>query len=225
MTEETVSLGLPKGDVMKPLATLFKKIDFPICEYHSGNRTYRPKILDLPVRAKIMAEKDIALQVAVGNYDVGFCSRDWIMEHVVKYKASNLHVFRHLTLARKNVFACSGQDSGIESIDDVKKMRSHVTLVSEYPNLAKQFAIDNRLRKFKVFSAWGSVEGYPPEHADVVILAAADEQELAGKNLHPLSCEFESTLCLVINKDNFKKGRTKKFAPVFKYFSEMESDK
>lgn len=222
MTDEIVSLGLPKGDVLKPLAELLESVEFPLSGYQADNRTYRPTVHGLPVRAKIMAEKDIALQVAVGNYDAGFCGRAWIEEHTIKYRATNLHIFRRLHLSAKNIYACSGKNSGLKTIEDLQKKYGYVTLVSEYPNLAKQFAIDHQLRKFKVFLAWGSVEAYPPEHADVVILAATDEDEIKALELRVLNLEFQSTLCLVINKDNLKRGKMKKFAQVFQYFSRME---
>ena len=73
MNSETICISLPKGDALKPLAAYLETRCFPIVGYNSENRTYRPEVKELPVRAKIMAEKDVALQVAVGNYDIGFC--------------------------------------------------------------------------------------------------------------------------------------------------------
>lgn len=100
---DEISICLPKGDAMKPLAEYLEKLRFPVKEYHSKNRTYRPEVTDLGerVRAKIMAEKDVAIQVAVENYDIGFCGTDWIEEHTVRYRAAKLHVFRQFGLNKK----------------------------------------------------------------------------------------------------------------------------
>ena len=200
---ETVNFCVPKGDAMKPLSRLFDDVNFPISEYNSENRTYRPQLEGRPVRVKIMAEKDVALQVAVGNYDVGCCGLDWIKEHTTKYRASDLHVFRRLGICKKKIFLCSGLNSGIKCVSDLQEMDDFVRLVSEYPNLAESFAIHSRLQKFKIFSAWGSVEAYPPEHADVVLLAAENQASLQSMGLHILSCKIESELCVVVNRKSF----------------------
>ena len=216
---QSVSICLPKGSVLKPLADLLSSADFPISGYTSDNRSYRPQVAGMPVRAKIMAEKDVAIQVAVGNYDMGCCGLDWVSEHAVRYRATRLHVFRKLGVGKKKIYACAGLGGEISELGDVRKKPGYVTLVSEYPNLAEDFALRHKLRKFKVFSAWGSVEAYPPEHADVVILAAQDEADLLKMGLRPLSLEVSSQLCLVINKTTFvQKDLTAPLA----YFSKME---
>ena len=35
-------------------------------------------------------EKDIPIQIAMGNYDLGICGLDWIEELLVKYPSSDL---------------------------------------------------------------------------------------------------------------------------------------
>jgi len=208
---------------MEPLARLLEAVAFPVAEYHSKNRTYRPEVKGLPVRAKIMAEKDVALQVAVENYDIGFCGFDWIREHAIKYKGTKLHVFKHLRFGQKQIYACSGMSSGIKTMNDLKNKTGYVTIVSEYPNIAKNFAIQNALKKFKVFSAWGSVEAYPPEHADIIILAAGEEKVLKALDLQMLTCELKSDVCLVVNKKNSMKK--KNIPEILKFFSGMEAGK
>lgn len=221
MADSPISLCLPKGDALAPIAQLLEKIEFPVRDYHSKNRTYRPDVEGLPVRAKILAEKDVALQVAVGNYDLGYCGLDWIREHAVKYRATHLHVFRHLNLGRKGLYVCAGASSDIDSIEALRNRPGFVTLVSEYPNLAENFSIRNRLGRFKVFSAWGSVEGYPPEHADLVLLAVRDKADLAPLGLRPISRELASELCLVVNRKSLV---NRDLSPVLGYFADMETD-
>lgn len=215
MISETISVCLPKGDAMAPLAKLLLKLNFPVFDYNSKNRTYRPKVEGLPVRAKIMAEKDAAIQVAVGNYDIGCCGMDWVQEHIVKY-ASKLHIFKHLGLAKKQLYVCSGASGKIKSIQQLQEKLDFVIIVSEYPNLAENFAINNRFRKFKIFSAWGSVEAYPPEHADVVILSNSNKEKINNMGLHILKCEFESDLCVIVNRKSFME---KNLSSVLQFFS------
>jgi len=200
---DKISISLPKGEAMESLAKYFAIIGFPVKNYNSKNRTYRPEINNLPVRAKIMAEKDVAIQVAVGNYDIGFCGADWIQELRVRYRGTKLHVFKRLELNKKNLYACTSLKGNLHSVQDLTARYDFVTIISEYPNLAEDFAIRHRLKKFKIFSAWGRTEAYPPEHADVVILAAYDESALNRIGLHKISKESESALCIVINRKSF----------------------
>ncbi|KPA14309.1 ATP phosphoribosyltransferase [Candidatus Magnetomorum sp. HK-1] len=216
-----ISLSLPKGDALPLLAEQLKKIDFPLEGYRSDNRTYRPKVNQLAVRAKIMAEKDVALQVAAGNYDIGFCGQDWIQEHLSRFNASDLqNLFKINSSECQSVFVCSGKQGGILSIDDLKALPDFVDIVSEYPNLAEHFAIQNRLKRFRIFPAWGSVEAYPPEHAHVVILKAKDEKDLEQKDLFILEKLFDADLCLVVNQSAYKE---KDLSPVLKYLLKLEA--
>lgn len=217
MVDELISVCLPKGNPMEPLAGYFGKLGFPVHDYHSHNRGYRPEVDNLPVRAKIMAEKDVPIQVSIGNYDIGFSGLDWIKELTTKYRGSDIHIFKHLDLDKKGLYACTGINGDFKSVNDLQKKNDFVTIVSEYPNLAENFAIQNRLRKFKVFSAWGSVEAYPPEHADVVILSAYDPHSFSSMGLFDISCELESELALIINRKSFIQ---KNLSMVLTFFSD-----
>jgi len=198
-----ISISLPKGDALKPLAGYLETIGFPVSNYTSSNRTYRPEVDGLSVRAKIMAEKDVAIQVAVGNYDIGFCGMDWIRELRVRYQGTKLHIFKQLDINKKNLYTCTSTQSDLHSLKDLAANNAFLTIISEYPNLAEDFAIRHRLKKFKIFSAWGRVEAYPPEHADVVILAAQNQKELNRIGLLKITKELESGLCIVMNRKSF----------------------
>jgi ATP phosphoribosyltransferase len=218
MTADTINLCLPKGDPMAPLSAHLDSVGFPVEAYHSKNRTYRPPVRGLPVRAKIMAEKDVAIQVSVGNYDIGFCGLDWIKEHLVRYRGTRIQIFRRLPLHAKVLFACTGLKGSLKCVDDLQGQGDFVTIVSEYPNISEHFAIHKRLKKFKIFSAWGSVEGYPPEHADAVIIAVTHEADLEPMGLHAVHRVLDSELCLVVNRNSLVE---KDLSPVLQYFSEL----
>lgn len=222
MVSETINLALPKGDILGPVADLLERLQFPVTEYHSKNRTYRPG-LELPgVRAKIMAEKDVALQVAVGNYDIGFCGLDWVREHQTKYQATELYTYHEALIDRQlGLYVCSGRNGAIRTLEDLTTRPGYITLVSEYPEIARDFAIRNSLRKYKIFSAWGSVEGYPPEHADAVLLTADSEETLEKMGLQPLHLAFRIAISLVVNKSSVT---SKNLSPVLDYFTNLQQE-
>lgn len=219
MNNQQISLSLPKGDVLPFLAEQFKQIEFPIKGYESDNRTYRPVIDTMPVRAKIMAEKDVALQVAAGNYDIGFCGQDWVHEHTVRFRGSNLQILFSLKHTWPSIYACCGKGGNINRINDLKSFTDTIEIVSEYPNMAEHFAINNRIRRFKIFPAWGSVEAYPPEHAHIVILKAINENDFDQKGLFMLDKLLNADLSLVVNQNSYKE---KDLTPVLKYLLKLE---
>jgi ATP phosphoribosyltransferase len=74
-----------------------------------------------------------------------------------------------------------------------------VRIASEYPNLAEAFAMAARLSAYRVQAVWGAAEAYPPEDADIAVVAAADEGALRAQGLRPLFCLLESSAWLIAN--------------------------
>jgi len=220
MDNQAICLSLPKGDALPFLAEELKKIQFPIEGYQADNRTYRPEVHQLPVRAKIMAEKDVALQVAAGNYDIGFCGKDWIEEYTVRFSASSLQILFTIGPAKQSICVCSGFGGKINNLGDLNDSPDFIEIVSEYPNLAENFAIHHQLKRFKIFSAWGSVEAYPPEHAHLAILKDSEENIIQQNQLIMLKKLFEVNLCLVVNSRSYQ---LKDLTPVLKYLFALEA--
>jgi ATP phosphoribosyltransferase len=222
MDNREIGLSLPKGDALPYLSEQLQRIQFPIDGYRSDNRTYRPNVQQqLPVRAKIMAEKDVALQVAAGNYDIGFCGKDWIEEYTVRFSASSLQILFPIGPSSQSVFVCCGSSGNINQLSDLNNICEFIEIVSEYPNLAENFAIRQRLKHFKIFSAWGSAEAYPPEHAHLAILKTNDENMLRKNQLIALQKLFDVNLCLVVNSHAYQ---SKDLTPVLKYLFALEAN-
>jgi ATP phosphoribosyltransferase len=219
MDNQKIGLSLPKGDILPFLSERLKQIKFPLDGYRSDNRSYRPIVNHLPVRAKIMAEKDVVLQVAAGNYDIGFCGKDWIEEYTSRFSASSLQILFSIEASKHSVFVCSGIGGNINNLTDLDEIPDFIEIVSEYPNLAENFASNHRLKRFKIFSAWGSVEAYPPEHAHLAILKSTGESMLQKKQLIMLKKLFDVSLCLVVNSHAYQ---TKDLTPVLKYLFALE---
>ena len=215
-----ISVCLPKGNVLKPLAKLFNDVSFPIRDYNSNNRSYRPAIdislNDLSVRAKIMAEKDVVIQVAVGNYDIGFCGLDWIKEYTIKYKSSKIKILQTLGLDKRQIHVCCASSENVNIHNSMILINHPVTFVSEYPNICENFAIQKRIKNFKIFASWGSVESYPPENCDLVALSVYDEQDLEKINLKSICLELKSEVCLIANQESFCK---KNLSCILDYFA------
>ncbi len=95
--EVQIKIALPKSCLLAETATLLQESGWGLSGYHEGGRFYRLKSRRFPdVSIKVFQEKDIPIQVAVGNYDLGICGLDWIEELLVKYPSSALVKVKNL---------------------------------------------------------------------------------------------------------------------------------
>jgi ATP phosphoribosyltransferase len=94
-----IKFALPKGRFLPPTASLVAEIGLGFEGYGDKTKQYRIHSTRFPsLAAKILQEKDIPIEVAVGNYDLGICGSDWIEEYLVKYPAGALMKIASLNL-------------------------------------------------------------------------------------------------------------------------------
>ncbi len=73
-----IKIALPKGRLQRKTGALLQQADWGLDGYHEKADFYHPKSQKFPrLLAKVLHEKDIPIQVAVGNYDLGICGLDW----------------------------------------------------------------------------------------------------------------------------------------------------
>ena len=86
-----VKIALPKGRLLRRTAALLEKAEWGLDEYNSRISFYRPRSARFPdLQIRIFNERDIPIQIAMGNYDLGICCLDWIQELLVKYPSSEI---------------------------------------------------------------------------------------------------------------------------------------
>jgi len=211
-----IRLALPKGRLLSATACLLSQAELKFEDYTPGTRAYRLKSARLPnLSAKIFQEKDIPVQVAVGNYDLGICSQDWIEELLAKYPSSAVLKVADLAFGKGNLYLAASRYGKIASVQDLATDQNW-RIVTEYPNLAELAALALRLKRFNIFPVWGAAEAYPPENADLVLLWAKDERELESQSLAPLSTLMPSTTFLIANRDSWQ---TKNVSRIMNYLS------
>ncbi len=173
--------------------------------YHDGGRFYRLKSRRFPdVSIRVFQEKDIPIQVAVGNYDLGICGLDWIEELLVKYPSGALVKVKNLGYGEAALYVAGSRAAGLATIEETKASQAVVRIASEYPNLAESFAVKFRLRRFNIFPVWGAAEVYPPESADLVLIAGRAGEELSNYDLEPVSKVLDSSAFLIANKSSWE---------------------
>jgi ATP phosphoribosyltransferase len=200
-----IKLALPKGRFLSPTASLLAEIDLGFEGYGDKAKKYRLRSARFPgLSAKILQEKDIPIQVAVGNYDLGICGLDWIEEFLVKYPAGALVKIASLNYGEGGVHVVAGAQAEITSLHELSSRKSDCRIVSEYPNLAEAFALNLRMRRFRIFPVWGAAEVYPPENADLAVLWGRSRAHIATQGLIPLEKLLPVTAFLIANRGSLE---------------------
>ena len=200
-----IKLALPKGRFLSSTASLLAEIDLGFQDYSDKTKQYRLHSVRFPnLSAKILQEKDISIQVAVGNYDLGICGLDWIEEFLVKYPAGALVKISSLNYGEGSIHVVASAEAGIANLNELSAGRNDYRIVSEYPNLAEAFALNLRMRRFRIFPVWGAAEAYPPESADLAVLWGKSGAHIATQGLIPLKRLLPVTAFLIANRESLE---------------------
>ena len=200
-----IKVALPKGRLLGETAALLQRADWGLNGYHEGMRSYRLKSRRFTgLLAKVFHERDIPVQVAVGNYDLGICGLDWVEELQVKYSSSALVTVRDLEYGDGILYLAASSFETTPTVEKLKTDNGIIRIASEYPNLAESFALKLRLRRFSIFPLWGAAEVYPPESADLALVSAKSDEELLDYDLAPISSVLSFTTFLIANESSWE---------------------
>jgi len=212
-----IKIALPKGRLLGETATLLHRAGWGLNGYRERARFYHLKSRRFPnLVAKVFHEKDIPIQVAVGNYDLGICGLDWIEELLVKYPSSALVKVKNLGYGEGALYMAVSRSDGLSTVAEVQAKPGIIHIASEYPNLAESFALKIRLRRFSIFPLWGAAEVYPPESADLALIPGREGEELFSYGLVPISKVLGFSAFLIANKTSWEtKDMGEVLAPVY----------
>lgn len=204
--DKQLKIALPKGRLLAETATLLQRAEWGLSGYHEGAPSYRLASQRFPhLLTKVFHEKDIPIQVAVGNYDLGICGLDWVEELLVKYPSSALLKLRNLGYGEGTLYLVAGRSAALPAVETMQTNGATIRLASEYPNLAEAFALHQRLRRFSIFPLWGAAEAYPPESADLALISGRAGEETFNHNLVPISTILGFSAYLIANKTSWER--------------------
>jgi ATP phosphoribosyltransferase len=201
MTDNNINLALPKGALLDATAALIDRAGWGVQGYSNDARYYRLQSDTFPgLRAKILNERDIPVQVAIGNYELGITGLDWVEELLVKYPALALVRILDLGYGARTLEVGINPALGVKRVGALTDIDGVIRIASEYPNIAEAFAVEARLRRFRIFPVYGAPGAYPPEHAELAVIrgSAAD---VAAQGMLPLGTIFGGGACLIANRD------------------------
>ena len=199
-----IKIALPKGHLLGNTASLLQIAGWGMDGYHEGARLYHLKSNTYPnLSAKMFHERDIPVQVAIGNYDLGICGRDWVEELLSKYPNSSVIKVTDLGYGTGGLYLVAGLAGTDMNAWRRKAVRSTVRIVSEYANLAESFALKERLGRFSIFPVWGGAEAYPPEDADLALISGNAEAEVLSTGMLPVAKVLDFSAYLIANRNSW----------------------
>jgi len=200
-----MKLALPKGRLLPQTSVFLEQAGLELSDYDDHSRSYRPQCANFPdLSMKIFHEKDIPIQVAVGNYDLGICGLDWVEELLAKYPSSALIKMRNLEYGKRELYMACSKSAGVSSIEELTAGTETVRIATEYPNLAESFALRQRLRRFNIFPLWGAAEVYPPESAELALINKETIDSDFAHDLQPLTSILESSAFLIAHQNSWE---------------------
>lgn len=201
----SIRLALPKGRLLGETADLLQRAGCGLSGYREGARYYHFQSPNMPgLKARLFHEKDIPIQVAIGNYDLGICGLDWLEELLIKYPGSALVKVKNLGYGEGSLYVATSGAKTAPAIEELQVRTDTIRIASEYPNLAESFAVNLRLRRFSVFPLWGAAEAYPPDTADLALIPAKAETELLDYTLVPVSNILHFSAFLIANRNSWE---------------------
>lgn len=205
-----IKIALPKGDLQDAVREFLSEKGIEFAGYHKDARAYTSRIREVhTLFSKQFREKDIPIQVSIGNYELGLCGTQWVAEYVRQYPRSNLLTLRTLDIPEGEMCICcaAGEAAGKEEeglLWDLAR-RGPIRIATEFPSLAEEFALKKRLPDFRIFPLWGAAEAYPPEGAELILTSVRDQAIIERNNLYILERLFPARVCLIANKSLFEK--------------------
>jgi len=184
---------------------LLQRAGWGVSGYHERTRLYRLKSQRFPnLLAKVFHEKDVPIQVAIGNYDLGICGLDWVEELLVKYPSSALVKVKNLGYGEGALYVVVSRSEAVSTVEEVRAREGAVRIASEYPNLAESLALDLRLRRFSIFPLWGGAEVYPPESAELALIPGGKGERFFDYELMSISEVLNYSAFLIANKGSWE---------------------
>jgi ATP phosphoribosyltransferase len=185
-----IRFAIPTGDLREQTAAVLDAVGAGIDDYAAGSRMLRFPMLDGAGLARVFREKDIPVQVALGNYDLGICGLTWAEELAQRFPQHEVVPVCDLGFAAQSLWLAAASDTCDPSL----------RIVSEYPHIAETVARRMRLRRYRIFGVAGAAEAYPPEDADLALIAASDTAEVESHGLRPIAKVLDGSAWLIANR-------------------------
>jgi ATP phosphoribosyltransferase len=176
-----IRVALPRGELREPLAERLRAAGFVVEGYGEGSRAYRFDVEGHPgVVVRVFSDRDIPIQVALGQYDLGVASRAWVDELLTRHRLDSIVPLHALDVGARRLVIAGEPGASLERLAAASPLR----VATEYGNIAEHYL--NRLRApdYRLYEVWGNAHAWPPDDADVAVVP---DDVLAGETLEELA--------------------------------------
>lgn len=196
-------LALPTGDARAAIGELLARVGIDATGYEPSSRVLRSSSENDTLSMRIFREKDIPVQVALGNYDIGICGDAWLTEQQLRFPQQKVVRIGGLPGPRISLWLCAASESGLRAGDVPGGAGLHgVRIASDFPNVADAVAVHLRLPAYRLLPVYGSADAYPPEDAELVLLPADTANAVVEMGLVPLARVFTGGMALIANAES-----------------------
>ena len=195
-------LALPTGDLRAPTSASLTAAGLHCEDYARGSRASRLSLAEHDdVAIRVFREKDIPIQVALGNYDLAITSAAWVEELHARFPQEDVTVLCPLGFGRRKLVAAAAP-STLARLGPLNRWSgaAGIRIVSEFPAIAEALARSLRFARYTVLPVWGAAEVYPPEDAELALLSVTDEREVNAAGLEPLLTIMDEPAWLIGNR-------------------------
>ncbi|OAI41980.1 hypothetical protein AYO38_03370 [bacterium SCGC AG-212-C10] len=198
----SVKFALPTGDYRAAVGTMLAEAGIATAGYEPSSRVLRSVLEDDGLVLRVFRERDIPVQVALGNYHLGICSDTWLEELQVRFPLQRIVRIGGLPSAQTEIWLCAAPASGLKEGQVPRgDALAGARIVSELPNLVDLVSVHLRVPGYRMLAVAGSADAYPPDDADLVLMPADNADAIRRKGLVPLHRIFRGGLGLIANAD------------------------
>ncbi len=198
----TIKIALPTGDARAAVGSLLERAGIAATGYEPSSRLLRSVNEAEGLTLRVFREKDIPIQVALGNYDLGICGDVWLSELQVRFPQQRVVRIGGLPGPRTEVWLAAATESGLAPGQVPSRASAPgLRIASELPNLADMLAVHLRLPGYRLTEVYGSADAYAPEDADLALLPVSGAEEVGAKGMVPLHRLFAGGMALIANAD------------------------
>ncbi len=199
-----IKLALPTGELREPTADLLRRAGLPNADYAAGSRSL---LLGLPeadsTTIRVFRERDIPIQIALGNYDLGICGLTSIEELRLRFPEDDIVLLRPFDFGAVEVHLATDPDTA-RRLGPLESWPQHrgLRIVSDLPALAEAFALSARLPQARIIPVLGSADAYPPEDAELAVLQASSSEAIEERGLVSIRVLLSGNAWLIGNRRN-----------------------
>ncbi|MFC1638903.1 ATP phosphoribosyltransferase [Patescibacteria group bacterium] len=197
-----MKLALPSGRLFEGVEGYLARHGIDL--YRKSDRDYSPGCNVTGVKVRIRKVRDVPQPTALGIFDAGFTGHDVLVEsgyadRVVEVADLGCNPVRLMVAAH-------------ETWHDivVNPPSRPVVIVSEFPNLASQWAYRNGLSHVMIPTT-GKTEGWVPEDADICFDVVETGETMEANGLVVLDEILTSTTRLVVNREVLERDDVREF--------------